>query len=590
MKHLFMVMVFMAITTFAIDTKADEPSVQLGYVNGVTGTTGYSSTANDADVCAAIFLTADVLSKYPGCEISGVRAQLYSRMNLESLELWVRESLDGENLASATITLDTDPAILKGWNEAKFTTPVTIPEKENLKGLYVGVTYHQAASARGIASLEQGLRNGGWLKAPGEEWKDMGYEYNFCIEAIVTGDALPLNNMRLESVEFAPYYVLDKGVYSFTATVRNIGIATVTGFDVTLKMEDAEPMVQHYDCEIAYNKTFSFDFKRDVQISAADGDRTVELTIDKVNGEPDFDPADNTVSGTYRIVPFDMRKRVLVEEFTTEGCGNCPRVAGWMHEVLKDEKYADIMIPLCHHSGYGTDWLTIDADREYVWFYNPSRVFAPAIMTDRLPVSAGVAPVNPTSANAIKQYVDDAAAEDAKVSLSLHSEIEGDVMHVTVRGIKVVDQLSDNPRIVCTVTEDNVPARNQSGGGANYIQQHVNRSVNATWGEPIPFVGDSYEYTVDLPLGDYLKKENLNLVAYIFNYDSNSRANCPVLNAALLPYSEMTVSSISMTTGDADNTPTQWFTIDGKRLQVRPTAPGIYIESTSTTSRKIVIR
>ena len=96
----------------------------LGYCNGETPSKGdISFSEADADVSAAIYIPAGTVNTFIGNELTGMRAALASRLNIESLTVWVRTSLDGENLTEQTITASSDPKIVKGWNTFKFDTP-----------------------------------------------------------------------------------------------------------------------------------------------------------------------------------------------------------------------------------------------------------------------------------------------------------------------------------------------------------------------------------------------------------------------------------------------------------------------------------
>lgn len=570
---------------------AENVSVKLGYTDGLESEQGYSLVMSDVEVSAAIYLPAELLAKYPGCELSGVQGMLHSRLNIDSMDLWVRSSLEGENILSATMSRESDPALAKGWNRCDFATPYIIPDSPE-QGLYVGVTYHQTGAANGLAYSTQGTPGGAYLLTPGGEWTDVSADHTFFIDAILTGDALPAVNLKLETANFAPYYVIDKGVYTGAGVVRNLGTERVTGFDLELKMQDvAQTFTEHFDCDLAYGETYEFSYAFPMEITQAEGEREAVLTVVQVNGKADADMTDNSVKGTYQVVPYDMTRRVLVEEFTTERCPNCPRVGELLHEMLEQPRYGSLVVPLCHHSGYGTDRFTIPSDEAYLWFYSPKYIFAPSVMVDRMVSSNGVPPVNPYDLQALTGMVDVAAAVPAEVSVSLHAECDGEVLRATVRGSKVVETLCENPRLVCVVTEDNVPSSHQEGyyGPGTYMHQHVSRAVNEAFGVPVPFEGDEYEYTVTLPISNVADRENMNLVAYIFNYDEGNRNNCPVMNASILPYGEMTVSSVTSIEAGTES-PVEWYTISGLRLGTRPAQSGIYIERRGSVSRKVVIR
>lgn len=575
-----------AVTLGVCAVQAQE--VYLGYTEGLEAVHGYSLAQTDVEVSAAVYLPAELLAKYPGCELSGARAMLHSRLNIDRLKTWVRTDLAGANMLEATLTRDGNPALTKGWNQTAFTSSYVIPDNPT-QGVYVGVTYHQAGSTMGVAYSDKGTANAGYLLTPGADWTDVSADHTFFIEAVLTGDALPTVNLKLEEADFAPYYVIDKGVYTGSGLVRNIGTDTVTGFDISLHMQDvAKPFTQHYDCDVKYGDTFSFTYSFPMDINPADGKREVTLTVTRVNGKTDTDMTDNSREGNYRIVPYDMTRHVLLEEFTTEKCGNCPRVAGWVHELLEQPRYNDLVVPVCLHSGYGTDRFTIPSDVEYEWFYSPTYIYAPSVMIDRMRSSDGVPTFNPSSKEALAATVDAAAAIPANVSVSLHAEYDDAKVYATVRGSKTVYELCENPRLVCVITEDELPDPLQSGYDGLFVQQHVSRAVNETFGVPVPFAGEEYEYTVDLPIGNVENKQNMNLVAYIFNYDDTDRNNCAVMNASLLPFTEMKLSSIAVATPDAEADP-EWYTITGMHLSSRPTAPGIYVQRHGHQSHKIII-
>lgn len=568
----------------------ETPSIRLGYTDALEAANGYTVASTDVEVSAAIYLTPELLSKYAGCELSGAQSMLHSRLNIDRLDMWIRTGLEADDIQSTTITRDSNPAIAKGQNKVSFKTPYIIPDNPR-EGIYIGVTYHQTGSAIGVSYSAQSTPYAAYVKNPGKEWEDISTDHTFFIEAILTGDALPLVNLRLEQADFSPYYVIDKGIYTGKGVVRNIGINPVNNFDINLKMQDIEePFTYHFDCDIPYGETFEFAYSFPMRIEQAAGEREALLTITDVNGDTDTDMTDNSVAGKYRIVPYDMTHRVLVEEFTTERCSNCPRVAGWLHDLLETPHYNELIVPVCHHSGYGSDFLTIPSDKEYEWFYSPANIFAPAVMIDRMRSNNGAAPFNPADMQAIAQNVDISAALPAEVSVSLHAEYDENNVYMTVRGSKTVEQLCENPHLVCVVTEDDIPAQMQLGYGGSepYMHQHVSRAVNETFGVPVPFEGDEYEYTVTLPLSNVSNKENMNVVAYIFNYDDSDRNNCQVKNAALLPFKEMTVSSTAEIENDM-HVPTEWYTISGIRLNAKPTDNGIYIERRGNKSSKILV-
>lgn len=117
--------------------QAQEPAVmELSHCGGEVATTGNIGQAGEQYVSAATYFTADEVGRFAGNEIVAVRAGLASKLNVDELTVWIRASLDGENLAECTVT----DGIVKGWNELTFETAYDITEEA---GLYVGYSFHQ---------------------------------------------------------------------------------------------------------------------------------------------------------------------------------------------------------------------------------------------------------------------------------------------------------------------------------------------------------------------------------------------------------------------------------------------------------------
>lgn len=567
---------------------ADEPStIALGYVNGQQGSDYVKESQAGAETSAAIFLSPEMLTNFGGCDISGVRASMGARMNISEITVWVRSSLNGANLCEATVA---SPS--KGWNEGSFATPLTLPDNIS-DGYYVGVTYTQTGATLGISYLNEATPGSAYFKSDGAEWTDQSDERAYAIEAIMSGDKLPLTNLKIETTEFQPFYALNRDEYKVSATIRNIGLRTVTGFDATVTMEDSpETFVRHFDCEIPTSSTYDFVIVVNPAIrDIADGQRTVTLDITSIDEGEDIDRSDNIALGHYEIIPYDLTRHVLVEEFTTERCSNCPRVAGWLHEVLEQPEYAEMIVPLCHHAGYGTDQFTHENDEDYLFFYKPNQYSAPSMMIDRLP-RQDTPTFLPPSRETIEALVSEEAGREANVSLVVEATKSPEAIEISVKSAKVVEKLCDNPRIVCAITEDNIPTKKQAGwdGPGDYYQQHVTRALNDPWGAPVEFNADgTFDYTCRLETKPAWIGDNLNVVVYIFNYDPDNRNNCMVENAAIVhasAFGQASVETIAADTVDAES----WYSISGHRFTRRPSTPGIYIHKHNSGTEKTIIR
>ena len=76
-------------------------------------------------------------------------------------------------------------------------------------------------------------------------------------------------------------------------------------------------------------------------------------------------------------------RKVLLEHFSTSNCNNCPVAHRNIDNALL---YRNDVIHVVHHAGMGTDFLTIPAHEDYLYFFG-EKVYTPAVMLDRTNMS-----------------------------------------------------------------------------------------------------------------------------------------------------------------------------------------------------------
>ena len=137
--------------------QAQQDTLRLGYCNGEVGTNPGLYTRGAAWTDCAIRLHASELAAYRGCQITGVKAALAARNNTDTLSVWVRETVDGADLARATVVRQGLSGVYNGWNTLLFDQPFTHPRRllHTLCGLFPpsesprdGCGHHQSRSGR----------------------------------------------------------------------------------------------------------------------------------------------------------------------------------------------------------------------------------------------------------------------------------------------------------------------------------------------------------------------------------------------------------------------------------------------------------
>ena len=581
-KFLSLLLTLLAVCTAG---NAQDISVNLGYCDGDVSNTvhrEFCSSEKNVWVSGAIWVPASDVNVCAGNELRVIRAGLAQKISIDTMCVWVRETLNGDNLAEGGIP---KANIQKGWNEIALNTPLALDGK-NTTGLYIGYSYHQTSVNQGLSVFLDPTPHALYLKLGDEEWVDRSDEGLLCVEGMVYGDHLPAFNLRLVSIDTPEYFVLDKGKMNILGIVKNMGVQKVTGFDVEARIDGIDEVyTAHLDTEVDYLGMNLFEFEISPAITQVGAGR-VTVTITRLNEGDDLNMEDNVASDVFETVEHDYSRVVLLEEFTTEECGNCPRVAGYVHDLLDSEAYKDAVVAVCHHAGFFTDFLTVPCANSYLWYYNEGgSTYAPALMLDRATKNGSTPVFNPTSLDQLKAEVEDRMVKPALVSVKIDAEVDEETnkVKVTVSGNRAKENIAANPaRITVFMVENNISPRHQSGASADFMHQHATRKVNSDWGDVIEWNGNDYRYECSFDLrADYVR-ENLQLVAMVYDYDVNDPSKNEVANAGTLYYSDFTTTGISAVQAES-STPTI-YDLYG-RIVNQPTK-GIYI----VNGQKVVVK
>lgn len=554
---------------------AQVSALNIGYCNGTVktaSTKGFSSKEKNTWISGAIYLPASKLKVYAGNHIDSIHAGLASAVNIDSLRVWVRTSLDGDDLAYGALNKTEEPKLKRGWNTVGLNTAYQITGEQ---GLYVGYSFHQKGASVGLSVLGHPQGNALFVKLGNDSaWVDRSAEGALACEALVYGDNLPKYNLALESITPQRVFVVDKGTFTVKALVRNLATATITGIDATLEVAGLdEASTAHASCNVAYGEEQEVEFTFHPAIAGTTpSTRTFNFTIAKMDEGDDEDMSDNSLDGSFSVVAHDFTRNVVLEEFTTEQCSQCPRVAGYLEDILADDEFKERVYQVEHHSGYFTDKYTQPFDSEYLWFYNAGgATYAPAVMLDRALVASESTPVySPSTEDQLKSDIRERMAVPAFVSLNLSASLDeaNNELHVSVTGERSKSDFSVNPaRITVFLLEDNLSGKGQANGYNGFMHHHTGRKVNSTWGDVLEWDGDEYSYNCTFTVENYYEKNNLEVVAFVSDYDTNDAKACEIANGAYLSAKDF--KSYTSVTDFQTFTPhgsDGYYSLDGRQL------------------------
>ena len=586
-------LLFFLLSVLSLSAKDD--FVTLSYCNGRTPSKGQTAMETSGWVDAAAYFPASSVNPLAGNQITTVRAALSSKMNVDSLRVWVRESLQGDNLSEASAATRGNVKLKSGWNELTLDKPYSLKAGQ---GVYIGFSYKQRAATAALSVVTDIQHADGYYLRTTDNnghWQDNSQSGVLSVEGVVTGSSLPLYNLSISDGQVIEN--AQESTFLFTANVSNVGAKTVNGFTLTTNITPSdETFEQHFDNVIEPNATTTISYTLTPKSETAGDLRSYTLYISSLDDGNDADTENNTCEAAYRV-----KHNVLLEEFTTEPCPNCPTVAGWISNIMNQPKYADFVIPVAHHAGYYTDTLTTDIDKAYLAFYNNSQTFAPGVMYDRYPYftvfqSSKQTPVTALGAQSeIEAVLNYRAAEATPLKLRVTATPENGSVIVNVWG-RSTDQTvtPDISRIYVLATEDSIPTdlqRTFDGNGyvQGYHHEHVVRAQNATWGDEIQWNGDEFTYSYTIPASSDWKQKNMHVIAFASRYSESSPATgSEVFNSVIIPWPETNISTgIDKARADVQPSRKSYYTIEGVKVNAGSLTPGIYIVRSANANGKI---
>ena len=486
---------------------------------------------------------------------------------------------------------------------------------------FVGFSYKQRGSTSAISVVGSATRNACYLDENGTgKWYDR-YKYGcLSVEAVVAGDNLPKYDLALSAP--VGIYNPKTGKLNMTAKVYNNATRQVEGFTIQTQISGMDqPATTHVSQRVKPGETVEISYETTPDATAIDGSNQITATISSLDGYEDNDESNNKAS-----TAIAFKQNVLLEEFTTENCPNCPRVAGYLHDVLGMDKYQGQVFAAAHHEMYYDDWLTLQQSvvdgtltptdiYSYAMLYNDKGTYAPALMYNRQPwftsnTGKDTPVALPSSSAEIQSVLDYALALPTNATITSLTARYGDndtTVVVSVEGI-CSGAASQGLNITVMLTEDNIDAHTQAGYGEGFVHQHVSRALNGVWGVPVTMNGNRFSYEVAMGLNSHYfkkiqtgswdeayrnwKKDDMHIIAFL-NTKSASPTGCGILNVESIDFSAVTgIARPAATGAETGVARKELYNLNGTKAGASP-APGVYIERTvysdgHTTSRKII--
>lgn len=471
-----------------------------------------------------------------------------------------------------------------GWNTVILDNPITIEEG---KGFFAGYDFYQNNTKSGsgytedcypLSCVKEGKTADLYVYADipsslggeGEGWYNFGSSYGgLSVQLLVQG-------------AFADYSVTPSDFGKVSSGINRDAKINISffnnskeavktlGYVVTVDGEAGEEQTATLSTSVAQGGTGQFTIT--VPSGAVDAEKQISVEVTKVNGN-DNAAEDKVAEGVLGVSSVTYDRNMVIEEFTTEKCPNCPRVAGFLHSYLETADLSRVYA-VCHHSAYYTDWLTQDCDEELCYLFNDGGgTYAPAMMFNRMPefdsqyISGKDNVTIPASAAEIGDIVDYLTAGLANAKLEMEVVPNADNTSVTLSISGECNKAYDKSSALLTVymTEDNVKAKAQSGASGAYYHQHVIRGYNSTWGDATTWNDDKFTATYTFDINSSWKQEDIKFVAFLNKHNAKNVLDNAIENSIGKSLSDA-VAGVSGVQNAASTTEVARYNAAGQRI------------------------
>ena len=554
----------------------DVPSLAYGYCGEMAHSIGMygKNVAYQGGIC----IDAETTSNYAGCTLKAV-------MIGAGTEAWKEAKINlSHDLAEAPFYQQDIEVATEQWNTIALTTPY---ELEAGRPLYIYYTLKAGQNARErwcpIATDDGPANSKGdfWGYGTTPEaltWRhlaDEGYG-NICIKAVLEGVMLTRYDLTVDAVTTRDF--VKPGVpFSAEVAVRNVAAETITSLDLTAKVGSAAPVTKTFATNLANNSTAYFTL--DNLVIDEEGDCPLTVTVSRPNGAEDEFADNDSRTVTIRCSARLVKRKVLLEIFSTAACVNCPAGHERLSEALGGD---DDIIWVTHHAGYGSDAMTLQQSTTYLNLYNASGSYAPAMMLDRTCLynegaSVSNSPVTKVdNATTIRHLADVRLDEPAVLTINAEARIEDGRVIVDVSGESVTDL--EGARINVFLTEDGIIG--PQSGAANelvYVHNHVLRDVmTTTWGNSFELNDGRFHESFSTYINDAWHLDKMHVVAFVSHMNFSDPCDCAVYNATSLPLATAAEGIGTVVSDTRDDAPC--YNLAGQRIG-NPRHGGIYIQN-----------
>lgn len=479
---------------------------------------------------ATEFAGSDIAAK--ATKIAGVRMSLGE--GAISGKVFITNELGGTNVVEKEFTVENP-----GWQYILFDTPVEVSADLTY---YVGYECKGEGYFLGCDKVN-GKSNYTYINDEGvwQNFTAIGLNnYTLSLQAICQGGDYSGESQHELTVfdNNFPENIRANQHVDFKVTVISLGVKT-TG-KVTVKCTCGPDELTQTVNNLRNGESKTVDFSLEAA-SASMQNVVVEVTEDGVG---------KTATATKAVSVFaedaPERNCILIEEFTSQSCPNCPDGIETLRKAIAGMDIPKKAAWIAHHSGYNPDNFTLQGDLTIASKFGAN--FAPSCMIDRQKVDYGEGPEllwHPgySTSKLLNNLTVIPADAEMDMTVSLANFNTDSTFTVTVTG-----NCAKTAYITIVLCQNGIVA-NQSSGGSNFVHNEIVRAyLTEATGDVLNRDDDgnftfNVTYTLPATISNYQNKhpyptdlQNMYVVAFIHGDCSSKGA---VYNADQVLFSDI---------------------------------------------------
>jgi hypothetical protein len=369
------------------------------------------------------------------------------------------------------------------------------------------------------------------------------------------GGGCPAHEIALIEITMAEYGTPGDNI-PVTGIIINHGVENLEGFDVTYNVDGGSNVDTHTVTGLNLGIGEIYEFTHDIPLNLSqNGNYTINVIVSNPNTFED-NTANNSLFSNLLISDNAVIRTVLLENFTTAVCPNCPPAHDNIENWISGEEN---IIWLAHHAGYYTDDFTIPENTSLMAFYNAGgSTYAPAIMLDRkfLSPDSDPGPVFFPASTYTPALITQQINTPSFITLNIDGNIDTatNMVNIDLSGTFHADFL-DDLRIGLYIMENGLEGT-QSGASGTYIHDHVMRdAISSTFGDDEfenTLTDDNFSIEYQYTLDETWNTENCVLVAWVSKWDSGNINNREILQSAKKDISALSIHNSILSFGDVN--------------------------------------